>query len=251
MKKIVLLLSVLMGPVVQAQTTMDIHKTDGTVLSIPVTEIDSVTYTIAAPPIFTVGAGVNDIDGNSYPSVVLGTQEWMAQNLNTAHYANGDSIAFVQDNNTWSTRTTGAWCYYNNDPQYDSSYGKLYNWYTTIDPRNVCPAGWHVPSDNEWSTLLSYLGGASSAGSKMREAGLAHWTAPNNADNTSGFTGLPGGYRMNTGTFANMGDYGYWWSNVEYNPGAGYYCSLYYNSALARLTFNYDPHGLSIRCVKN
>ncbi len=235
------------------QSTMNIHKTDGSVLQIPISEIDSVTYTIAPGSLFTQGAGVSDLEGHFYASIIVGNQEWMAENLNTSLYSNGDTIPNISNNNQWSVLTTGAWSYYNNDPQFENPYGKLYNWFTVVDARNVCPSGWHTPSDNEWIVLLSNFGGASAAGGKMKEAGIIHWTDPNvNADNTGGFTGLPGGYRLNTGTSMNMFDYGYWWSSVEYNPGtAAYYCSLWHNNGLARVAFNYEAYGLSVRCVKD
>lgn len=253
MKTFILLSFLLPVMIAFGQSTMNIYKSDGSVQQIPITEIDSITYTLEQGPLFTSGSGVTDIDGNNYGSIVAGTQEWMSENLNTSRYSNGDSIPNVTDNNQWATRTTGAWAYYNNDPQFEHPYGKLYNWFTVVDSRNVCPSGWHIPSDDEWNTLLLYLGGASVAGGKMKEAGFVHWTNPNvNADNSGGFTGLPGGYRLNTGSSMNMYDYGYWWSSVEYNPGtAAYYCSLYYNNELARITFNYEAYGLSVRCMKN
>ena len=123
------------------QSTMNIHKTDGSVLQIPISEIDSVTYTVAPGSLFTQGAGVSDLEGHFYASIIVGNQEWMAENLNTSLYSNGDSIPNISDNNQWSVLTTGAWSYYNNDPQFENPYGKLYNWFTVVDARNVCPSG--------------------------------------------------------------------------------------------------------------
>ena len=107
---------------------------------------------------------VTDIDGNTYRTIVIGEQEWMAENLMVEHYANGDWIPNVTNDAQWGNLSTGAWCYYNNDPQFECPYGKLYNWYTVADPRNVCPTGWHVPTDAEYTILTNYLGGAGPVG---------------------------------------------------------------------------------------
>ena len=163
-----------------------------------------------------VYGSVTDIDGNIYGTIVIGNQEWMAENLTVEHYANGDLIPNVTDNAQWGYLSTGAWCYYNNDPQFECPYGKLYNCYTVADPRNVCPTGWHVPTDAEYTILTNYLGGALPVGAKMKSTGLQYWLNPNYAaTNESGFSGLPGGNRYNSGTFGLVGYFGYWWSSTE------------------------------------
>jgi uncharacterized protein (TIGR02145 family) len=111
---------------------------------------------------------MTDQQGNVYKTIVIGTQEWMAENLKTSIYRNGEAIANVTDGNQWSGLTTGAWCYYENNSQYDCPYGKLYNWFAVSDSRKVCPTGWHVPTQGEWTTLTNYLGGESIAGGKMK-----------------------------------------------------------------------------------
>ena len=127
---------------------------------------------------------VSDVDGNVYRTVIIGEQEWMAENLKTTTYDNGDPIPNIIESDEWSALATGAWCYYDNDEAYDAVYAKLYNWYAVVDPRNLCPADWHVPSDDEWTALTDYLGGESEAGGKMksngtREAGTGLWKEPN------------------------------------------------------------------------
>jgi len=146
---------------------------------------------------FTTEKGVQtitDIDGNVYHSVTIGTQTWMVENLRTSKYRNGDSIINVTNNTSWSTLTSGAYCDYDNTPNNSIIYGKLYNWYAINDSRSIAPMGWHVPTDVEWTTLITYLGGESIAGGKLKETGIIHWETPNgDATNTSIFTGLPGG----------------------------------------------------------
>jgi uncharacterized protein (TIGR02145 family) len=199
------------------------------------------------------GAGVTDIDGNQYPSVIIGTQEWMAENLRTTSYANGDPIPNVTDDTQWYYLTTGAWVHYNNDSQYENPYGKLYNWHTVNDSRNVCPVGWHVPSDAEWTVLSDYLGGATVAGGKMKSIGTQYWQSPNtDATNESGFSGLPGGsYHYYGGfSFIEIGKEGCWWSSTESGPTIALYRSLFYASDNVSSYADGKLNGFSIRCLK-
>ncbi len=139
---------------------------------------------------------VTDIDGNIYETVQIGSQIWMKENLRTTKYANGDVIPNVTDGNQWSNLTTGAWSCYSNNNQIQNLFGNLYNWFAVADQRNICPTGWHVPSDVEWITLTDYLGGESVAGGKMKSTAI-YWQSPNqDATNESGFSGLPGGFRF-------------------------------------------------------
>jgi uncharacterized protein (TIGR02145 family) len=168
-------------------------------------------------PDLTYGS-MTDQEGNVYKTIMIGTQEWMAENLNTSIYRNGDAIPTGLSNAEWdSTINTqqGAWAYYNNDASYACPYGKLYNWYACVDARQLCPVGWHVPTDAEWSVLTDYLGGESVSGGKMKTTGL--WSAPNTgATNSSGFSAAPGGARTQVGDcFDCPGDNGYWWSSSE------------------------------------
>ena len=196
-----------------------------------------------------------DIDGNIYETVIIGDQDWMAENLKVTHYRNGDTIPNVTDNSNWANLSTGAYCYYDNDANNADTYGALYNWYAVEedDTRGLAPEGWRVPTDDEWQTLVDYLGGSSVAGGKMKEAGTAHWNSPNTgATNESGFTGLPGGYRGSyTGYFYDLGNYGYFWSATEDSTSTAWNRILSYNNpAVSRYYFN-KQGGFSVRCVRD
>jgi uncharacterized protein (TIGR02145 family) len=199
---------------------------------------------------------MTDQQGNVYKTIVIGTQEWMAENLKTTIYRNGDAIANVTDNSQWYNSTTGKWCYYNNNSQYDCPYGKLYNWYAVADPRNVCPTGWHVPTDAEWTTLTSFLGGELVAGGKMKSTYLQYWSSPNqDATNESGFSGLPGGGRGSDGNFYSVGSVGGWWSSTVSSSAtaSAWLRYLGYNDGAASRsngTFNMFA-GFSVRCLRD
>ena len=199
-----------------------------------------------------VGNGiVTDIDGNVYHTVTIGTQTWMVENLQTTKYRNGDPIPNVTDGTTWAGLTSSAYCWYNNDAAtYKTIYGALYNWYAVSDSRNIAPSGWHVPTDAEWTTLTSYLGGTSIAGGKLKEAGISHWETPNiGADNNSGFTALPGGIRYGKGTFDSIGYEVYFWTSSEYPSTEVWYRYIYfYDSSTLRFSINKIP-GFSVRCL--
>lgn len=206
--------------------------------------------------LYTPGSGVTDIDGNTYQTVVINGQEWMAENLRTTKYANGDPIPNVTDDTQWSNLATGAWAHYNNDSQYENPYGKLYNWHTVADPRNVCPTGWHVPTDSEYTLLTDYLGGESVAGGKMKSTGTQYWQSPNqDATNESGFLGLPSGKRgvVLEGidwTFSSISLYGCWWSSSENGTGSAMYRRLEYDYGVV-YSFGTDiSNGFSVRCIK-
>ena len=198
---------------------------------------------------------VTDIDGNVYHTVKIGTQTWLTENLRTTKYRNGNLIPNITDGTEWGNLTTGAYSDHSNTPTNSSIYGKLYNFYTVANPGNLCPKGWHVPTDAEWTTLTTYLGGENVAGGKMKEVGTAHWQSPNtDATNESGFTALPCGLRNKNGSFySSIGSYGGWWSSTEYA----------YDTKVAILRYmgNYDggvyskkdfkTFGLSVRCLKD
>jgi uncharacterized protein (TIGR02145 family) len=163
--------------------------------------------------------------GIAVPSITIGGQQWMEKNLDVVTYSDGTVIPQVTDGTAWAALTTGAWCYYNNDVANGAIYGKLYNWYAVVGihdtdaatPNKVlAPAGWHVPTDAEWTTLTTELVGESVAGGKMKSVGTTRWTTPNTgATNESGFTGLPGGYRVTNGTFYTIRYSGLWWSSTQ------------------------------------
>jgi uncharacterized protein (TIGR02145 family) len=197
---------------------------------------------------------VTDIDGNVYDVVTIGTQTWMKENLKVTHYRNGDPIPTGLNNAAWGSASAGAYTFYNNDAGNNLVYGKLYNWYAATDSRNIAPPGWHVPSVDERTFLyLNTLGGLDVAGGEMKEAGLTHWDSPNTgATNNSGFTGLPGGIRINTGEYFMMGSAGYWWTTTDY-PGYddAEFMGLFANAADASQISDVKEMGISIRCVKD
>jgi uncharacterized protein (TIGR02145 family) len=197
---------------------------------------------------------VTDIDGNVYKTITIGTQTWMAENLKVTRYQNGDSISRVNEDVPWSNLDAGAYCIYLNNSDKGAIYGKLYNWYSLKDTRNICPSGWHVPTDAEWEVLYSYLGGyETSTSEKMRETGITHWAYINDdATNESGFTGIPGGMRDYGGLFTDVGQMGFWWSS---SPANDYYDldAMYYyvdNSGVSRGVGS-KRNGMSVRCVKD
>jgi uncharacterized protein (TIGR02145 family) len=198
---------------------------------------------------------VTDIDGNIYATISIGDQLWMAENLKVTHYNNGDPVTYITSEEYWGSMDEGQYAVYDDEPTNANIYGNLYNWAVIGDIRGVCPIGWHVPSDDEYTVLTDFLGGESVAGGKMKEAGLEYWDYYNDqisleATNESGFTGLPAGHRnTNTGDYIYMGFYGYFWSSTETSSDLAWRRYLfYYSSGVARDTFG-KPNGFSIRCV--
>jgi len=189
-------------------------------------------------------------EADALPTIQIGTQKWMSKNLDVAFYRNGDPIPQVTEPTAWAALTTGAWCYFNNDPIPGNIYGKLYNWYAVNDPRGLAPQGWHIPSDAEWTTLVALLGGSSVAGGKMKEAGTLNWVAPNTgADNSSGFAGLPGGFRFVSGAFANVGSNSLWWSSTESSTNFAWNRGLSYLNGNLNSAGNAKQVGFSVRCL--
>ncbi len=184
--------------------------------------------------------------------VKIGNQIWSAENLNVDRYSNGDIIPQVTDATAWNNLTTGAWCYYDNKITNGTVYGKLYNWHAVADPRGLCPTGWHVPTDAEWTTLETILGGSSVAGGKLKEIGITHWASPNTgATNSSGFTVLPGGYRNLSGTCNSIGNFGSWWSATQSSAANAYYRYLYYDASSVNSYDYFKTIGFSVRCIKD
>jgi uncharacterized protein (TIGR02145 family) len=196
---------------------------------------------------------MSDIEGNTYKTVKIGDQWWMAENLKTAKCNDGTAIPLVTGSE-WFWLSTPGYCKYNNNQAtYGNTYRALYNWYT-VNTGKLCPSGWHVPSDAEWTTLVTYLGGESVAGGKMKETGTAHWKSPNTgATNKSGFSGLPGGDRDITGVFNLIGEIGFWWSSTESSssPANAWSRFLGYDyTAISRCDYNRGA-GFSVRCVRD
>lgn len=184
--------------------------------------------------------------------ISIGTQEWTNCNLDVTTYRDGTPIPEVTDPTVWANLTTGAWCYYDNDSANGTTYGKLYNWYAVNDPRGLAPVGYHVPTDEEWTTLTTFLGGETVAGGKMKETGLCHWTSPNtDATNISGFTGLPGGYRNFNGTFSGIGYVGYWWSSSEDDTANAWGFYLNYSNGNGYRGSTTNTYGSSLRLIKD
>lgn len=196
---------------------------------------------------------VTDIEGNTYKTIVIGNQTWMADNLRTTKFNNGNPIKNITINSSWISLETPAYCWYNNDISYKEIIGALYNWYV-LDSGNICPQGWHIPTDNEWTVLADYLGGSTIAGAKVKEIGTTHWDAPNTgATNSSGFTSLPSGHRSDSnGSFAGLFTFETWWTSTEYNEVKPYYRSTSStNTELWRGNGGFKKIGKSMRCVKD
>jgi uncharacterized protein (TIGR02145 family) len=183
-------------------------------------------------------------------TVTIGSQIWAVANLNVSIFRNGDSIPEARTNTEWVTAGESgkpAWCYYNNDTTNRAKYGKLYNWYAVNDPRGLAPAGWTLSSDADWAELTNYLKGQKVAGNKMKST--SGWSEGYKGTNESGFTGLPGGYRVENGTFLNQGSIGTWWSSTESNSRNAVDHYLSQSSSINRSS-NPKQRGESVRCIK-
>ncbi|MBI5218675.1 MAG: fibrobacter succinogenes major paralogous domain-containing protein [Bacteroidia bacterium] len=195
---------------------------------------------------------VIDLDNNSYNIVQVGTQCWMKENLKTTKYRDNTAIPNVTDYSTWSGLSTGAYCNYNDTLSYSETYGKLYNWYACTDTNGLCPSGWHVPTDAEWTTLTDSLGGENIAGGKMKETGTTHWAWPNtDATNESGFTALPGGRRINNGSFFDIKVYGNWWTATQNDAYNAWSRKLSYSDAKVQRNNYSKSFGFSVRCIRD
>ncbi|MEI6048761.1 MAG: FISUMP domain-containing protein [Bacteroidota bacterium] len=226
----------------------------------------------------SVPATVSDIDGNTYNTVTIGTQVWMAENLKTTKYNDNSTIPPVTDNTAWAAATTGAYSDYSNDPANSTTYGRLYNWYAVDNNaatkvasnggKNVCPTSWHVPTDAEWTTLENYLIAngynydGTTTGNKIAKsmASTSGWTAyatvgtvgnDQASNNRSGFTALPGGFRSTNGTYYTIGYSGYWWSSTELSAAAAWYRDVGYYLTNVYSYYNNKRNGFSVRCVRD
>jgi uncharacterized protein (TIGR02145 family) len=213
---------------------------------------NSTVTTYGNQHIFTTTATsqtVTDIDGNTYNTVQIGTQVWMSENLKTSRYRNGGLIPNVVDDTELEALTTGAWCY-NHFAGNNAINDKFYNWFATQGD-SLCPTGWHVPSDAEWTVLVDYLGGKRVAGGKLKFAGTAYWNSPNTgATNESGFSALPSGYLLN-GSFRYIRNLVYFWSTTQYSYFSAYDRHLNYYLASLNRGIVIKTDGLSIRCLKD
>lgn len=201
---------------------------------------------------------MTDKDGNIYRTVIIGDQVWMAENLRVTQFRNGDPVPIISDDDQWINSRTAACCIYNNDIENKEIYGLFYNWYAVSDYRLLAPAGWHIPSDNEWEKLSDYLGGLAAAGAKLKETGSSHWLdsydCRNDGSNESGFSALPSGFRSYphfNKTFWYNGFYGRWWTITEEDEDMAWIRELYTcSSELSRFS-DIKDHGYSVRCIKD
>ena len=285
MKKLYFILTIILlvaTNTIQAQNDSIYFWKEGQLIaqrSIKTADLDSITFQRPINPngINIPGPNVTDIDGNVYASVTNCGQTWAKQNLNVSKYSDGTLIPQVIDPSQWASRTTGAWCYYNNDPANGAIYGKLYNWYAVAgiydaaslaNPalrKKLAPSGWHIATDAEWNTLINCLDPNSDggniipnlAGGKMKatgtiEAGTGLWYEPNTgATNESGFSGLPGIIRFYTGIFPSIGFSGLWWSSSEDDTADVWTRSVQYNDSNAYRNLSTKRNGLSVRCIRD
>ncbi|MBN2862039.1 MAG: fibrobacter succinogenes major paralogous domain-containing protein [Bacteroidales bacterium] len=202
---------------------------------------------------------VTDVDGNVYNTVQIGSQVWFKENLRATSYNDGTDIPNITGDEDWENTTSGAYCWHDNDLINKGVYGALYNWYAASSGK-LCPTGWHVPTNEEMTTLCDKEGGWREAGASLKEDGLTHWKDPNTgATNLSGFTGLPGGYRIvddygGAVYWGQLGAYGYWWTSTPYwqtSLNHGYVWEMYFDNT----SFSYGSRkkacGFSVRCLKD
>jgi uncharacterized protein (TIGR02145 family) len=206
---------------------------------------------------------VSDIDGNQYKTIEIGSQTWMAENLKTSRYRNGDPIPEVTAPGPWGALNTGAFCWYNNDSaKYDCPYGRLYNWFAAVDARKLCPVGWRIPSDEDWKVLERQMGikeseinnrfrgEAVKAGNKLKSNALL-WQTPNvGTSNESGFSGLPAGARWPDGSFIVLGERVEWWSTTVFSPESSWKRDISTKFSGIDRVNGTKVDGLSVRCLK-
>jgi uncharacterized protein (TIGR02145 family) len=195
---------------------------------------------------------LTDIEGNSYRSIIIGSQTWMVDNLTTTKFNDGTDIPLVKDAVLWDNLSSPAICWQNNDPARKVTYGVLYNWYT-VSTGKLCPKGWHVPDDREWDEMVNFLGGDNVAGGKLKEADFSHWRSPNSeASDVTHFRALPGGERFDGpyALFEGLGSSGSWWTTGNIEDLASDR-SMYYDNSRVQKSFRPKKSGLSVRCVSN
>jgi uncharacterized protein (TIGR02145 family) len=195
---------------------------------------------------------MKDQDSNTYKTVKIGNQVWMAENLKTTKYSDGTPIPNLSTDNDFHTSTSGAYCNYNNEMINGDTYGHLYNWYAVSSSHKIAPEGWHVPTENDWATLVNYLGGEKVAGEKLKETGLTHWNGQNiAATNISGFTALPSGTRAEKGQFSFLGTASYWWSATKGNDKSALVRGCANSTGSLLLLYYNIEYGFSVRLIKD
>jgi uncharacterized protein (TIGR02145 family) len=195
---------------------------------------------------------MKDIDGNTYKTVTIGKQIWMAENLRVTKYRNGNPIQLVEDKTVWANSNSGAWCNYGNTSADGLTFGNLYNWFAVNDPRGLAPKGWHIPTSAEVDSLVKFLGGVNEAGGAMKETSLTYWATPNEgASNNSSFSARAAGIREFNGDFTQRNLTAAFWTsemNNSYNANDFY---LVYNSKVSYQAAYYMTAGFSVRCIKD
>ena len=202
----------------------------------------------------TRGSAKQHGDVSFVDSVRIGNQEWQTKNLNVHRFRNGDMIPQARTNEEWNSagkKGKPVWCYYSNDPENANIYGKLYNWHAVNDARGLAPKGWHVATDEDWTTLTAYLGGKNVAGGKMKMTGTAYWQSPNiGSNNESGFSAFPGGYRDSGGSFLSISYNAFFWSATENYFTAWFRNLNYLNGNVFRNSY-FKSVGASVRCLRD
>ncbi len=219
---------------------------------------ETVSLSVGGGSLFRCGDPITDVDGNVYRTVQIGDQCWMKDNLATETYNDGSAIPTGLSNSAWQATTSGAFAVYDDDPANKALYGLLYNWYAVDDPRGICPDGWHVPTDDEWNSLISFIdssacGGCTGASHsltggiamKASAADAASW----DGSNTTGFSGLPSGDREVDGGYRNLSTGGYWWSSTGPTITSSWLRVLYTGSDAVTRTNANQKNGLSARCL--
>jgi uncharacterized protein (TIGR02145 family) len=233
----------------------------------PTPEPSNTSATCGTPGIHKSGltyGTMNDQQGNTYRTIIIGSQEWMAENLNTSVYRNGDSISYVASSADWSGLTSGARAYFNDSVSLTCPNGSLYNGYAMLDARQLCPAGWHLPTDSDWNELIGYLDPAfdpdtlgeqsAMAGGTMKSTSTAYWEPANaSRSNSSGFSALPSGFRSMNGSYENFNGTAQWWSSTPETTDSSYFWFRvipYGANGVSRLSSN-PRFGFSVRCVRD
>jgi uncharacterized protein (TIGR02145 family) len=194
----------------------------------------------------------NFLQDDKIPSVTIGEQTWMTQNLNVAHFRNGDEIFHARTAAEWAEageKKQPAWCHFQNDTNNGIDLGRLYNWYAVVDPRGLAPDGWHIPKHSEWEELIAYLGGTRVAGEKMKTT--YGWAIYQRATNEAMFWALPGGTRFADGTFSETGRYTFWWSSTQDGNSHAWARGLNNRTAVVAVESYQKRNGFSVRCVKD
>ena len=246
--------SILLGNVGFSQNDTIYFMKDGVIVHkqpVNPSDVDSAIFYNPNPIDTTTNSTITDVDGNVYTSVTIGTQEWMSENLRTSKYSDGTPIPNITDNTEWVYLNTGAWCNYDNDSsKYEAMYGKLYNWYA-VETGKLCPTGWHVPTDAEWTELTDYLVGQITViaeGTALKS--ILGWYWDGNGTDDYGWNGLPGGKRSYDGS-DYKGEYGIWWSSSKAMTGTAWTRFLYFNDDNVTRSLEYNTNGYSVRCLRD